>query len=121
MKGVLGFDWRENRDVLYVPRNFILFLESKKLTLDFDPSHLEELSLYFNEKPINPRFVDIIDLPERLLKEFRNLSYVRNPDVNKKALEIYMYAKDLANLNHHKKNLSFLEYAMIRGGSSNLS
>jgi len=114
MKGYRGFN-KSGEEIFYVPQNFILIRKGRSINVDSDVNHLEELTLYFNENPIDKKIVDSVNLPKELLSEFREYCKKNNFLFYKKALEIRDYFCDLIKLNNEMKNRSFCEFAVSKG------
>lgn len=96
-KGHKGFNSR-GEEVFYVPQNLILICSGRKISVDNNPSHLEELGLYFSEFPVSNQVVDTLDLPEILLSKFRDYCNIDNANSYQIALEIRDYFEDMMKL-----------------------
>jgi len=114
MKGYRGFDIN-GREIFYVPQNFILTHSGRSIRVDIDPSHLEELTLFFINTSINPNFVDSIKIPDRLLKEFRSSCFKGSFSYYSNAVEIFEYFEELNRLKKDVNPCTFFEYSVSKG------
>lgn len=114
MNAIRGFDVK-GEEVLYVPQNFILIRSGRRIQVEDTPSHLEELTLHFNENPIDKDFVDIVNIPDKLLKQFREYCDQNHFFSYKIALEIREYCEDFIQLDNVIGNKTFFEFALING------
>ena len=113
MKGYLGFN-NKFEEILYVEQNFVLTFSGKSPKLDTNKNHLEELTLYFSENPVDPGLARSIEVPEELLDKFRRYFNKCDANLYPVALEIFDYCK---NLDRNKKltNNDALGFAIRMG------
>jgi len=114
MKGYMGINLK-GEEIFYVPRNFILNQCGRSIVVDSNPNHLEELGLYCLENPINEKFVDVVDISEKMLSEFQAFCENNHFNSYQKALEIFDLAKDFVQLNEADPNKNFVRYAVNQG------
>ena len=93
MKGYYRLD-EKDKEIFYVSYNFILTKFKDEISIDYDPNHLKELSLYFRERDINQHFTNVVDVPYDNLRRFRDNSFRDNPCAYLDALEIFDLAKE---------------------------
>jgi hypothetical protein len=117
MKGYYGFN-SEGHEVFYVPQNFLLKKSGRKIVVDSDPSHLEELTIYFSENKNNLSFAESVQLPDCLLRKFQRYCRGGNPASYLVANEIFDYLKDMSRLKSVIKKKNFFDYIVGQGYDS---